>query len=39
MPDLLILQKLLNSALATAIVDTGDDQAGGYLADASVERK
>lgn len=35
MPDRLILQKLLNSALATAIVDTGDDQVGGYVSDAA----
>ena len=35
MPDRLILQKLLNSALSTAIVDTGDDQVGGYVSDAA----
>lgn len=35
MPDRLILQKLLNSALSTAIVETGDDQVGGYVADAA----
>ncbi len=34
MPDRLILQKLLDSALAAAIVETGDDQVGGYVADA-----
>ncbi|TDL03768.1 hypothetical protein EUA04_24270 [Mycolicibacterium obuense] len=35
MPNRFILQKLLNSTLATAIVDTGDDQVGGYVADAA----
>ncbi|MHA0289570.1 hypothetical protein ACXYX3_24400 [Mycobacterium sp. C3-094] len=35
MPDRLILQKLLNSALATAIVETGDDQVGGLVTDAA----
>lgn len=35
MPDRLILQKLLTSSIATAIVETGDDQVGGYVTDAS----
>ncbi|KMO70073.1 hypothetical protein EV589_0746 [Mycobacterium sp. BK558] len=34
MPERLVLQKLLNSALATAIVETGDDQVGGFVTDA-----
>ena len=35
MPDRLVLQKLLTASLATAIVETCDEQVGGYVADAT----